>query len=1399
MSRRCLFLVLVVVLLCSPSWATLPDDIHLIQPYPRGKADSVLAARERLVFIPGPELSALEEAVKAGTHAPPAPPVPGTVSSATLEGSVSGDIARLSATYIVDVFEAGAVYVPLVARSLPILSVRQAGIPLRLTAGGAFPTQYDSRQEPAGAWWGVVVQGSGRRLISASLPVPVDQTDDGGSLQVSLPTVGASVMTLRLPPGEWDVESAGPALRQGPRGESVEVRPGVGGTMSVAWRQATRRVARPRETREVTLEATGEHLASVGEAAVKGQVQFNLRVWTGQVQMLDIVKPEGVEVMNVSGPSVDTWEQSEGSIRVYLASPVQGEERLTVEYLLTMSGPEGAITLPPLAVSGARRQLMHWAVVATTNIEVELAESQSVEVLQPRELPEGLKGVAAGRILVALRGDPTQAVAVLRVSRHADVPVLVASIDQATFTTVVYQSGQQVTTCRYDMRNTTKQFLELALPQDAQLWDVRVDRQPVRPGLVESTVLVPLASSLGRSEETSFPVEITYLVPMRLSPFAGRLVVQGPRPDLPASRVTWDLRYPGRLCPIRWGGNMEREPSTGSRRMGLPLSELMVPSASEPKMEHDMAGRDDDVSQRAGEAWSRNEERKSGVDENQRMRQMARDYLQKGASAKATRRSIGKPSVEVSAPAVGKGVRFSQILQQAEAPVVRCIYVRGGVRWDYVGLVAVVLLGAMLAMRWRRRHVIAALVLIALDATAAPTPREVLRMVPNDELARLLTGPTSQEYAFIPYSRISALFTAIRTGQPVSLPAAVFLDKVELALSVEDDEARITGTATMMTAGSGWRAIDLVGDAARVSRVTLAGNPAALWSSDAGTRVLTDAEGMQPLEFEYATGVTIQGNSRSVACPVPRSPGCLMTITLPLGSSGLTVAGRRVDLETDAKAATVVVAIPGQVSVPLSWRYVPPELVLPAGARPGEAGPTRGRLMAEALTLYSVDAGAVEGRTRVTADIVQGTRDSLVFRLQPGLEVLDVASTAAEDWTVARDGGRRLVVLLKNGTKGRVVLHLTHEVSLADSVATVIIREPAILDAVRYRGQAGLQVLTSVRVTPVSHTGSTRTDVRDIPQDLWTMASNPILLAYKHIDPAYAIELRVEQQKDIPLLTASVDREQLLSVVSSSGRVVSRARLQVRNSGEQFLKVFLPEDARVWSYQVGGVTAAPSRGDDGGLRLPVPPSEEEEGGLRAVLAELVWSQELDLRPYGGRVAITGPRVEIPCSVVEWEVYVPSRRTWIVTSSNLDHASWPEPWVRTETTSNEIGLMAQINVADEAQNAPADGWAAGTMPVKVDIPLEGTRRTFSRAMLIGPAPSVEMLAIPIVPRAAIVTAVAVIVLLVWRISGRMRVRGFIVRVVLTAAAAFFVNRLVAFAAVAGLVWRALSGRNRGGGE
>jgi hypothetical protein len=470
--------------------------------------------------------------------------------------------------------------------------------------------------------------------------------------------------------------------------------------------------------------------------------------------------------------------------------------------------------------------------------------------------------------------------------------------------------------------------------------------------------------------------------------------------------------------------------------------------------------------------------------------------------------------------------------------------------------------------------------------------------------------------------------------------------------------------------------------------------------------------------------------------------------------------------------------------------------VLPSALPSSEEELTPGRLLAEGKTLFSVDAGAVVGQTHLLVDIIQGYCDSLIFDLPAEVEVLQVSSGSLDDWLI-REGGeeeRSLLVYLKPKSRGRHLFDLVFEIPLADSLTTVALGEPALLNTVRFRGQAGIQVLSSLRVTPVDQEKASRTDPRDLPPEIWSRAPNPILLAYKFVEPDYTVSLRLEQQEDVPLLSASVDREELLSVVSPTGRVVHRARFQIRNSGEQFLRVSLPTAARIWTYLVDGKTFAPSKSNDGSYRLPVPASQEQQGELEPVTVELVWGEETRLTTIGGRLNLVGPGLEIPCSVVEWELYLPQKRNWLPPRGNLKRD------LQLPTTARYFGdekkaevtldMLRQLSEEDLPSGTAGEGWEAGAMPVEVDIPLEGRRMTMGRAMLLGEAPRIELWVTPSFPRIPVVIVSMLVVILLWRFMREFRMVGFLARSVVTAILIVTCDPLAILGVPIGLLWRGL---------
>jgi hypothetical protein len=124
------------------------------------------------------------------------------------------------------------------------------------------------------------------------------------------------------------------------------------------------------------------------------------------------------------------------------------------------------------------------------------------------------------------------------------VAVQEAVIDRAEHRTLVTKDGLSVTTTKFWVRNTRKQFLRIQLPADSEIWSVFVAGKAEKPAVADSedagrAFLVRIVSS-----SDAFPVEIVYATRISTLGSIGRLSARLSRPDLLVTQSRWDLFLP---------------------------------------------------------------------------------------------------------------------------------------------------------------------------------------------------------------------------------------------------------------------------------------------------------------------------------------------------------------------------------------------------------------------------------------------------------------------------------------------------------------------------------------------------------------------------------------------------------------------------------------------------------------------------------------------------------------------------------------------------------------------------------------------------------------------------------------------------------------------------------------
>jgi hypothetical protein len=135
------------------------------------------------------------------------------------------------------------------------------------------------------------------------------------------------------------------------------------------------------------------------------------------------------------------------------------------------------------------------------------------------------------------------------------------------------------------------------------------------------------------------------------------------------------------------------------------------------------------------------------------------------------------------------------------------------------------------------------------------------------------------------------------------------------------------------------------------------------------------------------------------------------------------------------------------------------------------------------------------------------------------------------------------------------------------------------------------------------------------------------------------LALGVTRFADAPVLAAVAERAIATTLVTSEGRALTEVSLWVRNRAQPFIKVALPTGASMLSVEVAGAPAKPVEGKDG-TRVPLlRPGFRSDGAYAVSFVYVHGGSPFDKK---GNMQMTLPKMDLPISVVEWELFVPDR-------------------------------------------------------------------------------------------------------------------------------------------------------------
>lgn len=479
------------------------------------------------------------------------PPFDYLITKAVYSGIMQDGNTAFSGTFEVHVLKKDSyLKVPLLPQNIALADVKVDGQQALVVSENGYQN--------------VILSKAGEYTVTASFSLKSSLEKGPHKMDLTIQQTPITLLKLEIPLKDIDVEI--PQAQQmlaTPKGNATVVSAVIapGHAVSVRWRK---RVA---VAEKIPPKLYGEvyHLISIEDGAMKISSDINYNILHSEMDAVRLAITDDMNVLSVSGEGVGEWQETEQQgQRLILVPFTYGKKgqvtvRVTAETPLSETGLANVFS--GIRVLDTVRETGFIGIALNTSAEVVVTESDGLETVAPQKLPASLINKSAKPLIMGFKYLKHPYSLVLDIKKHEKIAVPVATINSANIVTLFTEDGKVVHRLVYQVRNSAKQFLAIQLPEDADVWSVFVDNQPVESSISEGRkLLVPLIRSRSVNDRLdSFPVEIIYCVVEDRFFWFGSRESSLPAVDLLTSQLIWSVYLPIDYAYNYFSSTLEKE------------------------------------------------------------------------------------------------------------------------------------------------------------------------------------------------------------------------------------------------------------------------------------------------------------------------------------------------------------------------------------------------------------------------------------------------------------------------------------------------------------------------------------------------------------------------------------------------------------------------------------------------------------------------------------------------------------------------------------------------------------------------------------------------------------------------------------------------------------------------
>jgi hypothetical protein len=466
--------------------------------------------------------------------------------------------------------------------------------------------------------------------------------------------------------------------------------------------------------------------------------------------------------------------------------------------------------------------------------------------------------------------------------------------------------------------------------------------------------------------------------------------------------------------------------------------------------------------------------------------------------------------------------------------------------------------------------------------------------------------------------------------RPDPPPVASVVSRAELRARVDGDTARGTLRLDGETFVGGFVKVPLVAGATLLEgRATGAPLPL-VQEGDVHAAVLAGPSPFS-ITLDWAARLASAPGRASFALPAPSAGTTVATLDLPGDPADVRVEPGIVARRQAAGGRTLldVTLEPGR-RAQVSWSI---------REAAGPAKPVEARTLADVKSLLTIRDADLRLTAIVDITVVRGEPRTFEVGLPADFELTTVTGPSVDSHAV-RDGVVTLTVLDSSSQRHQFLVTLERSRSDGSFKTEAIL--PTVPGAQREVGEVAIEAIGTVEVDASGGDGLRRMDVRETHAALRSLASRPLLAAFRYQRrqaETRTLTLDVKRFADAPVIAAVAEHGTATTLVTTEGRMLTEVQLTLRNRAQPFMKVTLPPGATMLSAEVAGAPAKPVTASDG-TRVPLLRAGFRPDG--AYVVSFVYLQAGAAFEKRGEARMALPSLDVPISVLEWELFLPDR-------------------------------------------------------------------------------------------------------------------------------------------------------------